>query len=98
MKIDKTTAPPALNERPVSEEEKTGMKRVSKQFEAMFVNQMVNEMRKSVAKGGLVPESHAERVYQSMLDYEYSQKISDSEQIGLSKVIYDHLLQKYRGG
>jgi flagellar protein FlgJ len=66
---------------------------ISKQFEALFVNQMVSEMRKTVVRGGLIPESQAEKVYQSMLDSDYAQKIADSEQVGLSKMIYQQLLR-----
>ena len=57
------------------------------------MNQMVSEMRKTVVRGGLIPESQAEKVYQSMLDSDYAQKIADSEQVGLSKMIYQQLLR-----
>ncbi len=67
--------------------------KVSKEFEAIFVNQMVSTMRKTIIKDGLIPENNAEKIYQSMLDYEYSKKISDSNQIGLWKIVYDHLLR-----
>jgi flagellar protein FlgJ len=70
--------------------------KVAKQFEGLFINQMVSAMRKTVAKGGLVPESNAERVYQSMLDNQYSEKMADTEQLGLSQMIYDHLLRQSR--
>lgn len=82
----------------LSEAEKEGMQKVSKSFEALLVNQMIGEMRKTVGSGGLIQESHAEKVFKSMLDSEYSQKISQTGELGLSKMIYDHLLQKYRGG
>lgn len=66
---------------------------VSKSFEAVFINQMISAMRKTVTKGGFIPESQAEKVYQSMLDYEHAQKMADSGEIGLSKLIYEHLLR-----
>jgi Rod binding domain-containing protein len=68
--------------------------KVAQQYEAIFVNQLVTAMRKTVAKGGMVPESNAERVYQSMLDSEYSQRISETGQLGLSNLIYDHLMKE----
>lgn len=99
MKIEnKQTLPIPDPEAGMSETEKEGMKRVSKQFESLLVNQMIGEMRKTVGSGGLIPESQAERVFRGMLDQEYSQRISDTGELGLSKMIYDHLLQKYRGG
>lgn len=77
--------------------EEEGMKKVSQSFESLFVNHMVGEMRKTIARASLVPQSQSEKIFQGMLDQEYSQKISESEQIGLSKMIYDHLLRRYRG-
>ena len=65
----------------------------AKQFESLFVNQLVSAMRKTVVKSGFVPESNAERVYQSMQDQQYAERISDTEQLGLSKMIYEHLLR-----
>lgn len=78
------------------EEKHPEVRKAAKQFEALFVNQMVSAMRKTVVKGGLVPESNAERVYQSMLDNQYSEKMADTEQLGLSQMIYDHLLRQSR--
>lgn len=92
MKI--TPAPQFQAAVETKKEEHPEIREVSKQFEAVFVNQLVDAMRRTVVKGGLVPESQAERVYQSMLDSEYSQRISESDQIGLSKMVYDHLLRR----
>jgi Rod binding domain-containing protein len=64
---------------------------VSKQFEGIFVNQMVSAMRKTVVRQGIVPESHAERVYQGMLDQEHAQKLTDSGELGLAALVYQHL-------
>lgn len=88
MQVSNITMPQGIIKKEYDED----LMKVSKEFEAIFVNQMVSTMRKTVAKGGLVPESNAEKIYQSMLDYEYSKKISDSGQIGLWKIVYDHLL------
>lgn len=81
---------------PKREEKHPEVRKAAKQFEALFVNQMVSAMRKTVVKGGLVPESNAERVYQSMLDSNYAEKMADTEQLGLSQMIYDHLLRQSR--
>ncbi len=77
-----------------SDAQKESLKQVSKQYEALFVNQLVSAMRKTVDRtGSLVPESHAEKTYQNLLDYEHSQRIADSELLGLSKLVYEHLLR-----
>lgn len=71
---------------------------VSRQFEAVFVNKLIGAMRSTVVKGGYVPESHAERVYQGMLDQEYAGSIAATDQLGLARVIYQQLLRTQNGG
>lgn len=71
---------------------------VSRQFEAVFVNQMIGAMRNTVAKDGYVPESHAEKVYQSMLDQQYAERIAVTDQLGLAKIIHEQLLRTQNGG
>ena len=82
--------PKALPENP-------GLRKASRQFEAMFMNQLIGAMRKTVGEGGLIPQSQGEKVYQSMLDSEYAGAIAESQQIGLSKIIYEHLLRSQLG-
>jgi peptidoglycan hydrolase FlgJ len=81
------------SEMELPKEKREELMNAAKGFEAIFINQMVNAMRQTVNKGGIIPESQAEKVYQSMLDAEYAQKLADTEQIGLSHMIYDHLLR-----
>lgn len=84
---ENTIAPrPKLPENPA-------VRKVAQQFEAIFINQMVGAMRKTVTKNSFVPESHAEKVYQGMLDSEHSQRMAESGQFGLSQLIYEHLLR-----
>lgn len=81
----------AQDSKPVMSEQDKKLMEVSKQFEGIFVNQMVSAMRKTVAHEGVVPQSHAERVYQGMLDQEHAQKITDSGELGLANLVYQHL-------
>lgn len=85
---------PSIPESPrVSPEEEAQLRGVSKQFEAVFIDQMVSAMRKTVQSGGLIPEGSAEKTYRAMLDSEYSGTLAESGQIGLSQMIYEHLLR-----
>jgi len=77
--------------------ENKALRDVSKSFESMFTNQLVTAMRKTVVKDGFFKESQAEKIYQGMLDSEYSQRMAETEQIGLSKVIYEQLLRTQSG-
>jgi Rod binding domain-containing protein len=67
--------------------------KVAQGFESIFVNQMLEAMRKTVTKGGLIPESNAERTYQAMLDQEYAMAIAQTGELGLAEMVYDHLLR-----
>lgn len=95
MKIP-SNSPVVVQPEPSKQKEHPEVRKVAKQFEGLFINQMVSAMRKTVVKGGLVPESNAERVYQSMLDNQYAERMADTEQLGLSQMIYDHLLRQSR--
>ncbi len=86
---------PGMVEKPVEKRPvDPAVKKVAQQYEALFVNQLISAMRKTITKGGIVPESNAERVYQSMLDSEHAQNMAKTEQLGLSKLIYDHLMRE----
>ncbi|MEK9652510.1 MAG: rod-binding protein [Betaproteobacteria bacterium] len=64
--------------------------KVSKQFEAIFINMLIKTMRQSVVKSGLF-ESDAQKTYQSLFDQEISRELADSESFGLSEVIKTQL-------
>jgi len=83
---------PHVSFEPTPEQHKK-LQEVSQQFEALLVNRMIGAMRKTVTKGGLIPESQAERIYQSFLDYEHSLRLAESGQMGLSKIVYQQLLR-----
>lgn len=91
MTIDKVGTPGFEAAQPPEDPK---LREVSRQYEALFLNQLISAMRKTVVKQGIVPESHGERVYQSMLDSEYAQKMSETDQIGLSHLIYQQLLRR----
>jgi len=78
---------------PSVEETKDPLRQVAQSYESLFVNQLVGAMRKTVQKGNLIPESNAERIFQAMLDQQYSQKIAESGELGIAKQIYEHLLR-----
>jgi peptidoglycan hydrolase FlgJ len=96
MKIDgKIPQPAELKvETPNKPPEDPALRKVARQYEALFLNQLVSAMRKTVQKGGFVPESNAQKVYQSMLDSEHAEQMAQTDQIGLSNMLYEHLLQQ----
>lgn len=66
---------------------------LSKDFEAIFLEQMLKTMRSSIQKSGLVDGGNAEEIYRSMLDNEYAKLMSAQGSSGLSQMIERQLLQ-----
>ena len=62
-----------------------------KEFESIFVNMMLKQMRKTVADGGLIEKSFARDIYESMQDEEMSKEISKGAGVGLAKELYKQL-------
>ena len=61
------------------------------EFEAIFIKQMLNVMRKTVNKTGLLNGGFAEEVFEDMLYDEYAKKMSESANFGLSDTLYKQL-------
>lgn len=73
------------------EKAKARLKEVSYELEAIFVNQLLKEMRASVHKTGLFNGGYAEEIYEGMLYDEYAKLIAKSDQFGLANQIYEQL-------
>lgn len=81
----------------MSEKDKAGLRAVSRSFESLLVGQLVKSMRQTVVRDGIIPQGNAEKVYESMLDTEYSKQISESGSMGLGDMLYRHMLQTLEG-
>ena len=62
-------------------------------FEAIFVKQMLNAMRKTVDKSSLLDGSLAQEIFEDLLYDEYAQKMAQSGSFGLAELIYDRLAE-----
>lgn len=96
MKVEPIVTP-QVSDSHLSDKQRQDLKKVSMQFESLFTNQLLAAMRKTITKQGFIPESHAEKVYQSMLDQEYAQKMAETEHLGIAKMVYEHLLRTMPG-
>ena len=57
-----------------------------KAFEAMFVQVLFKEMRKTVPReGGIFPRSQATETFEEMLDAEFARMVAESGQLGIAK-------------
>jgi flagellar protein FlgJ len=67
------------------------LKQVAQNFESIFIQMMLKEMRNSVEKSSLFGNSQATQFFESMKDDEMSKQLSKSGGIGLGNVIYQQL-------
>ncbi len=67
------------------------MRQVSEDFEALMINQMLKEMRKTVDKSGLADGGMAERIFEDMLYDEYAKEFSKTKTFGLADIIYNQM-------
>jgi len=65
--------------------------KVCLEFEAIFIKQMLNSMRKTVEKSGLLDGGMAEDFFEDMLYDEYAKKMAETANLGLAAMIYGQL-------
>lgn len=68
------------------------------EFESVLVNSMMQSMRATVPTDGLFHGGHAEDVYTSMLDMEYSRQMSMQTKSSLAHTMYERLQPQERPG
>ncbi|MFM6926945.1 MAG: rod-binding protein [Bdellovibrio sp.] len=68
---------------------------VSEMYEKHFLREMMKAMRSTVHEGGFIQQNQAEKIFREQLDDHYVDKWSEKGGIGLSKVIYDQLIDKF---
>ena len=66
------------------------LKAVARQFESIFVQQLLSSMRSTVPKEGLL-DSFAKNSFDEMMDEELAKEVSRQKGIGLSDMIYRDL-------
>lgn len=69
------------------------LKETTEGFEAMFIQKLWQQMRKSVPKEGYL-HSKEEDAYLSMFEQELSKKMASAGGIGLGKMLYDELKEQ----
>jgi flagellar protein FlgJ len=74
-----------------------GLKQVSRQFEAMFMNMVLKSMREATPSNGLLDGGQNEKIYTSMLDQQLSQNLS-GRGLGLAEVMLAQLQRSVASG
>ena len=66
-------------------------------FEAIFINVILQEMRKSISDDGLLPTSSATRTWQQLFDNQLAETLASRQEMGVAKMLYQQL-QETGGG
>ena len=69
----------------------SGLYEACQEFEAIFIKQMLNVMRKTVPKSGLLDGGAAEEIFEDMLYDEYAGSMARTAGLGLADTIYEQL-------
>lgn len=70
------------------------LKEAAQQFEAIFIQQMFKEMRKTVPSDGLIQRSNADDVYSQLQDLEAAKITARQGGIGLADLMMQQLMKE----
>lgn len=70
------------------------LKQAAREFEALFLEQMVREMRDATPKSDLFGREKGEEIFQEMLDGEFVRLMTEAGGIGLANFILRSLAEK----
>ena len=77
-----------------NEKDDKKLREACQEMEAVYVNQLLRQMRATVPKSGLLEESAGSAIYREMLDEEYSKLIAKSpSSLGIAEMLYKQLKQ-----
>ena len=90
MSIDRTPASaPLTNEQ---QQALAKLHKTAQQMEALFVDMLFKEMRKTAPEGGITgPPSQAEQTFGEMLDEKRAEQLAQSGSIGIGKILEQQL-------
>ena len=79
----------------LTDKQRQQAKKVSQDFEALFVGMMMESMRATVAKDTLTGGGHGDEVYRSMLDQEYANaSVKRGGGLGIAKIIEKDIIRQ----
>jgi len=84
---------PELARRAAKGGDERALRKASQEFEAIFVNLLLKEMRKSMPKGGVFERSMAREWFEGMLDEAVSKEVVKGPGIGLAGPLFEQMRQ-----
>ena len=73
------------------------LKEVSKQFEAIFINQLLKQARNAKISDGIF-DSNGEDTFNSMIDQKYSEILSKKSNFGISESLFNQFKSQFTSG
>jgi len=86
----KTTKAKAINPK-----DQKAMQEASKDFEALFLQSLLKEMRKTVPENKMFPKSNAQEMYEEMQDAELAGHMAEYQSLGLAEQVYQQLERQH---
>lgn len=84
-----------VGKEPLSEARRKELKKISQDFESLFVGMMLKSMRATVHEDKLTGGGRAEETFRSLLDQEYAAAASRRGGIGIASMVEKELLRRY---
>ena len=76
----------------MKKQQNPSLRKACRQFESLFISQLLKEMRKTVPHGGAIPEDNATSLYQSFFDNHLADLLAQQQATGLGDYLYRELL------
>jgi peptidoglycan hydrolase FlgJ len=82
-----------INAPKTTDSESSKISEVCKEFESLFLNYLLKEMRAAIPKSGLWDGGEAEQIYTAMFDEKLSSELAQHGGIGLAQIIRKSLME-----
>lgn len=73
--------------------EDSRLRQACQEFESLFLNHLLSQMKKSIPKSDLFGQSKDHEMMEDILDTEYAKALSQANGIGLANVLYQQMRQ-----
>ncbi len=70
-----------------------GLRKAADQFDSLFMQQLLGEMRRTVWESDIFGNRRAEKLFEGLLDQEVSDEMAKAGGIGLSSMVYHQLVR-----
>ena len=64
------------------------LREATQQFEGLFLTQMMEAMRRTAPKGGILAANSGEQMFRQMFDQEIAQRMAQSGGVGIGEMLY----------